>query len=94
VATIERAQKMDVDIFVPGHGFVESPAILEEELETYRRAVAQVIAEGKRLHAAGVPVEEAVKQAKFGDLESWTIRSSQAATAIRRVYLELDGKLK
>jgi glyoxylase-like metal-dependent hydrolase (beta-lactamase superfamily II) len=94
VATIERAQKMDVDIFVPGHGFVESPAILEEELETYRRAVAQVIAEGKRLHAAGVPVEEAVTQAKFGDLESWTIKSSQAATAIRRVYLEIDGKLR
>jgi glyoxylase-like metal-dependent hydrolase (beta-lactamase superfamily II) len=93
VATIERAQKMDVDIFVPGHGFVESPAILEEELETYRRAVAQVIAEGKRLHAAGAPVEEAVTQAKFGDLESWTIRSSQGPIAVRRVYLELDGKL-
>jgi hypothetical protein len=40
-----------------------------------------------------VPVDEAVKQATFGDLDTWTIRSSQAATAIRRVYLELDGKL-
>jgi glyoxylase-like metal-dependent hydrolase (beta-lactamase superfamily II) len=93
VATIERAQKMDVDTFVPGHGFVESPAILKEELETYRRAVAQVIAEARRLHAAGVPVEAAVTQAKFGDLESWTIRSSQGPIAVRRVYLELDGKL-
>jgi glyoxylase-like metal-dependent hydrolase (beta-lactamase superfamily II) len=93
VATIERAQKMDVDTFVPGHGFVESPAILQEELETYRRAVAQVIAEARRLHAAGVPVEAAVTQAKFGDLESWTIRSSQGPIAVRRVYLELDGKL-
>ena len=94
VATIERAQKLDVDIFVPGHGFVESPAVLKEELETYRRAMQQVIAEARRLHAAGVPVEDAVTQAKFGDLETWTIRSSQSATAIRRVYLELDGKLK
>ena len=93
IATIERAQKMDVTTFVPGHGFVESPAILKEELETYRRALQQVIAEGRRLHAAGIPVEEAIKQARFGDLDTWTIRSSQGATAIRRVYLELDGKL-
>ena len=45
VAMIERAQAMDVDIYVPGHGFVESPAILEEELETYRLAMERVIAE-------------------------------------------------
>lgn len=94
VAVIEKAQKMPVDVFVPGHGFVDSPAILKEELETYRKALVQVIAEAKRLHSAGVDVEAAVTQAKFGDLETWTIRSSQSAIAIRRVYLELDGKLK
>lgn len=94
VAVIEKAQKMPVDVFVPGHGFVDSPATLKEELETYRKALLQVIAEGKRLHSAGVDVEAAVTQAKFADLETWTIRSSQGATAIRRVYLELDGKLK
>jgi cyclase len=94
VATIEKAQALDVTTYVPGHGFVESPAILKEELEMARKALVQVIAEAKRLHTAGVPVEEAVKQARFGDLETWTIRSSQAATAIRRVYLELEGKLR
>jgi glyoxylase-like metal-dependent hydrolase (beta-lactamase superfamily II) len=94
VATIEKAQKMDVTTYVPGHGFVESAAILEEELETARKALIQVIDEAKRLHKAGVAVEDAVTQARFGDLETWTIKSSQAATAIRRVYLELDGKLK
>jgi hypothetical protein len=73
---------------------VESPAVLKEELEMARKALVQVIAEAKRLHAAGVPVDDAVKQAQFGDLETWTIKSSQAATAIRRVYMELDGKLK
>ena len=93
VAAIEKAQAMDVETYVPGHGFVESPAILKEELETYRRALRQVIAEARRLHAAGVPVETAVTQAKFGDLETWTLRASQGAIAIRRVYLELDGKL-
>ena len=93
VAVIEKAQKMPVDIYVPGHGFVESPAILREELETYRKALVQVIGEAKRLHDAKVDVETADSQAKFGELETWTLRKGQGAVAIRRVYLELDGKL-
>lgn len=94
VAAIAKAQAMDVTLFVPGHGFVESATILKEELEAARQALVQVIAEGKRLHAAGVPVDEAVTRASFGNLETWTLRSSQGPTAIRRVYLELDGKLR
>jgi hypothetical protein len=93
VAVIEKAQKMPVDVYVPGHGFVESPAILKEELETYRKALAQVIGEAKRLHDAKVDVETADSQAKFGELETWTLRKGQGVVAIRRVYLELDGKL-
>jgi hypothetical protein len=82
-----------VDLFVPGHGFVESPAILKEELETFRRAILQVIAEARRLHTGGVPVDAAVEQARFGDLDTWSLRSSQGAIAIRRIYLEIEGKL-
>jgi glyoxylase-like metal-dependent hydrolase (beta-lactamase superfamily II) len=93
VAVVERAQKMPVDIYVPGHGFVETPAILKEELETYRQALRTVIAEAKRLHDAKVDVETAVKDAKFGDLDTWTLQAGQRGIAVRRVYLELDGKL-
>ncbi len=93
VAMIEKAQTMDVDTYVPGHGFVESPEILAEELETYRSAMEQVIAEAKRLHSQGVPAEEAGELAQFGDLEDWTLRSSQGSRAIQRVYLELNGEL-
>lgn len=93
VATIEKAQALNASTYVPGHGFVESPAILKEELETFRKAIIQVIAEGRRLHKSGLDVEAAAAQAKFGDLESWTIRQSQGAIAIRRVYLEIEGKL-
>lgn len=93
VEMIRRAQALDAAVYVPGHGFVESPAILKEELETYRRALEAVIAEGRRLHAAGVPVDEAVRRARFGDLEGWSLRSSQGETAIRRVYAELNGEL-
>ncbi len=93
VSAIEKAQAMDVETYVPGHGFVESPAILKEELETFRQAIVQVIAEARRLRAAGLDADAAATQAKFGDLETWTLRESQGAMAIRRVYLELDGKL-
>jgi hypothetical protein len=78
---------------VPGHGFVESPAVLEEELETYRQAIVQVIAEGRRLHDAGLSLDEAIEQASFGELEDWKIRSSQGPVAIRQVYRELNGEL-
>ena len=94
VGAIEKAQAMDVNVYVPGHGFVESPAILREELETFRKAIVQVITEAKRLRAAGLDADAAPAQARFGDLETWSLRESQGATAIRRVYLELDGKLK
>ena len=93
VAMIEAAQAMDVDIYVPGHGFVDSPAVLEEELETYRQALVQVIAEATRLHSAGLPLEEAVEQADFGELEGWSLRSSQGGRALGRVYMELNGEL-
>ena len=93
VAMIEKAQAMDVDMYVPGHGFVESPQILEEELETYRQALVQVIEEAKQLHALGLNTEEAIEQAQFGDLETWSLRSSQGSRAIQRVFLELNGEL-
>lgn len=93
VAMIERAQAMNARVYVPGHGFVESPVVLNEELETYRQALVRVIDEATRLHSAGVPVETAIEQANFGPLESWSLRSSQATIAIRRVYAELNGEL-
>ncbi|MDE2875604.1 MAG: MBL fold metallo-hydrolase [Gemmatimonadota bacterium] len=93
VAMIEAAQALDVDIFVPGHGFVDSPEVLAEELEIYRQALVQVIEEATRLHAAGLTVEQAIEQADFGDLETWSLRSSQAPRAIGRVFKELNGEL-
>lgn len=93
VAVLREAESMDVDVYVPGHGFVESPRVLAEELTRYREAVESVIAEATRLHEMGLGVEEAVERAEFGELEDWTLRSSQGPTAIRRVYMELNGEL-
>lgn len=94
VRTIEKAQAMDVDVYVPGHGFVDSPAILKVELDVFRQAIVRVIGEARRLREAGQTAEAAAAAANFGDLDGWTLRSSQGATAVRRVFLELEGKLK
>jgi len=91
---LDKAEDIKADLYIPGHGFTESGPVSKEELRTYHKALAAVIAEATRLHKAGVPVDQAVKQAKWGEYGSWTLASSQGPIAIRRVYDELDGKLK
>ena len=91
---LDKAEAIKADLYIPGHGFTESGAVSKEELRAYHKALAAVIAEATRLHKAGVPVDQAVKQAKWGEYGSWTLASSQGPIAIRRVYDELDGKLK
>jgi len=94
VKALDRAEAMKPDLFIAGHGFTETAAISREEVRAYRRALEAVIAEATRLHDAGVPVDEAVKHANWGEYASWTLASSQGPIAIRRVYDELDGKLR
>jgi glyoxylase-like metal-dependent hydrolase (beta-lactamase superfamily II) len=94
LAALTRAERMDVDIYIPGHGFTESGAVSKEELRAYHKALETVIAEATRLHKAGVTVDDAIKQANFGEYASWTLARSQGPIAIRKVYDELDGKVK
>jgi cyclase len=94
LATLTKAEQMPVDIYIPGHGFTETGPVSKEELREYHKAMQAVIAEATRLHSAGVPVDEAISHANFGEYSSWTLASSQAPIAIRKVYEELDGKLK
>lgn len=82
------------EIFIPGHGFTESGPVSREELHAYHEALRAVVAEATRLHNAGVPVDEAIKQADWGEYASWTLASSQGPIAVRRVYAELNGTLK
>lgn len=93
VEMIERAQEMDVDTYVPGHGFVDAPHILADELELFQGAIRVVIDEAHRLHEEGYALEDAQQQALFGDLESWTLRESQGDRALQQVYAEIDGLL-
>jgi hypothetical protein len=94
IATLKRAEQMPVDLFVPAHGFVDSPGVMKEEEQNYRRALEQILAEGTRLHDAKVPVETATASANFGAYDGWTRAANNAYQAIRRVYMERDGELR
>ena len=91
---LDRAEAMNADLYIAGHGFTEAAAVSREELRAYHKALEAVIAEATRLHSSGVPVDEAIKQANWGEYASWTLASSQGPIAIRRVYEELEGRLK
>jgi glyoxylase-like metal-dependent hydrolase (beta-lactamase superfamily II) len=91
---LDRAEAIKADLYIAGHGFTEQPEVSREELREYHKALAAVIAEARRLHDAGVPVDAAITQARWGEYGSWTLASSQGPIAIRKVYEELDGTLK
>ena len=93
VAMLRRAREMNARVNIPGHGFVDSPEMLREELGIAIEALETVITESTRLHEMGLSPEEADAQADFGDLETWSLRESQRGMALRRVYMELDGEL-
>lgn len=94
VAALRKAEQMNARIYVPAHGFVDSPDVLKEEMINYRLAIERVMSEGKRLHDARVPVDEAVSKADFGPYANWTRVTDNAANALKRVYMELDGELR
>ena len=106
VKTIEKAQAMNASWYIPAHGFVDDPATMKRDLEKARKALVYVIAEGKRLHDAGIPCVaqkpqpgqkavlcEAAQQANWGPYANLALRDSQQQGAILKVYEELDGKL-
>ena len=94
VATIDKALAMDVDRYVPGHGFIEEPKVSREELVEFQKALKAVNAEVKRLHDQGLSADAAIAQASWGPYSDWFLRDQQAPIAVRKVYEELDGKLK
>lgn len=94
VSVIDKALKMDVERFVPGHGFIEEPKASREELVEYRKALVAVIAEVNRLHKLGLSSEDAAKQANWGAYKEWFLADQQGPIAVRKVYEEIEGKLK
>ena len=94
VSVIDKALKLDVDRFVPGHGFIEEPKTSREELIEYQKALRAVIAEVNRLHKLGLSADDAAKQANWGPYKEWYIAEQQGPIAVRKIYEEIEGKLR
>lgn len=94
LAVINWALQMDVDRYVPGHGFIEEGKASREELVEYQKAMRAVIAEVNRLHKMGLSAEDAAKQADWGPYKEWFLVDQQGPIAVRKVYEEIEGKLK
>lgn len=94
VATVDKALAMNVNQYIPGHGFIESPKVSREELVAFRESLQAVIAEVTRLKKLGLSADDAIKQANWGPYKDWFIADQQAPIAVRKIYEELDGKLK
>ena len=94
VGVIDKALKLDVDRFVPGHGFIEEPKVSREELLEYQKAMRAVIAEVNRLHKLGLSADDAAKQADWGPYKEWFLVDQQGPIAVRKIYDEIEGKLK
>jgi cyclase len=93
VRVVDRALAMDVNRFVPGHGFIEDPSVSREELVAFRDALVYVISEVKRLHGLGLSADVATAQANWGRYSDWFLREQQAPIAVRKIYEEIEGKL-
>ncbi len=93
VKTVDAALAMNVKRYIPGHGFIEDAAVSREELVTFRASLQAVIAEVTSLHAKGLSVDDAIKQAQWGAYGSWFLAEQQAPIAVRRIYDSLNGKL-
>jgi len=93
LAALDRAEQLPVDVFVPAHGFIDSPQILKDEERNYHRALELIVSEGTRLHDAKVPLDTATSGANFGPFDGWTRAANNAYQALKRVYMERDGQL-
>lgn len=93
IAALKKMEAYDADVVLPGHGFVDSPRALKEELVNFRRSLEHLVAEGTRLYKAGVPVLQAPRQVNMGEFNYWTRASNNLTDGLARVYKELNGEL-
>jgi len=94
VAAVKKAEAMNAAIYVPGHGFIDSPQILKEEVVNFRLSLEKIVSEGYRLRKAGVPLQRAARSSVLGSFGYWTRAAQNLPEALGRVYAEADGELK
>ena len=91
--TVRKAKAMKAGLYVPNHGFIDSPAVLNEEMDNFVRVMENLVSEARRLHAAKVPVEDAPRLINLGEFQYWYRAANNLPDSIRQTYLEIEGRL-
>jgi glyoxylase-like metal-dependent hydrolase (beta-lactamase superfamily II) len=91
--TVKKAKAMKAGLYVPNHGFIDSPTVLNEEMDNFVRVMENLVSESRRLHAAKVAVEDAPRLINLGEFQYWYRAANNLPDAIRQTYLEIEGKL-
>ena len=94
IETLKKAEALNADWYIPAHGFVDSASVLKEEERNFRSALERIYSEGKRLHDRKTDLENATTGAVLEPYDAWTRAGNNAFSALKRVYMELDGALK
>jgi glyoxylase-like metal-dependent hydrolase (beta-lactamase superfamily II) len=95
VETSKKALAMkDVTTYVPAHGEIIAGPASRANFEAFTKAMEDVIANVTALHAKGLTVDQALAQVQWGPYDSWAMSKEQGQTAVRRIYMELNGELK
>ncbi|HEY4215822.1 MAG TPA: MBL fold metallo-hydrolase [Gemmatimonadaceae bacterium] len=95
LATAKKALAMkDVTTYVPAHGPIVAGPESRANFEAFTKAMDDVIANVTALHAKGLTVDQALAQVQWGPYDSFAMSKEQGQTAVRRIYMELDGQLK
>jgi cyclase len=93
IQTLKRVEAINAGVVVPGHGFVDKPDVLSEELVNFRHSLENLVSESTRLHDAGIPSASASRNMNLGEFQYWYRAVNNLPDAIEQVYRELDGDL-
>ena len=94
IQTLKKVGQIDAAFVVPGHGFLDPAPTMRAELAEFEKALEYVVGEVRRIHTSGVSVEEGLKQVDWGLYRGWSVAERNGPPAFRRIYDDLDGKLK
>lgn len=89
IETLRKAEAMTAGLYVPNHGFIDAPQVLNEEFVNFRRALETVVSEANRLYASGAPLELAYRNVNLGEFQYWYRAANNMPDVVRKVYSEL-----
>ena len=94
IRAIDAVERLDADIFVPGHGTVPpDPRETRQGLRRFRQMLVDVRDAVQASIASGATEEQAAVSVRWPQYERLQGYDAQRETAVRRLYQQLTGRL-